>query len=176
MGGSNRLFVNGGDGRFREVEDDEFQWRTFGEEDDVAGVAAGDVNGDGRTDLVLGQHFNSTLEGDRRVPVRLYLNEGGEPGRPRFRDVTEAAGLVGLPTKAPHVELVDFDADGRLDLLTDRVGRWRRRARHLPLGRRRGRRAPVRGARRAGQRRSTGSPAATGDFDRDGRLDVFLVD
>jgi hypothetical protein len=175
VGGDDRMFVNSGDGRFREVDAHEFRWRTYGEEDDVAGVAAGDVNGDGRTDLVLGQHFNSTLDEGRRVPVRLYLNEGGEPGRPSFRDVTEAAGLVGLPTKAPHVELVDFDADGRLDLLTT---------------------ASAGGGEQPAVFRNTGGDgdvprfeapaglgsdtywvtAATGDFDRDGRLDVFLVD
>ena len=175
VGGSNRLFVNGGDGRFREVDNDEFQWRTFGEEDDVAGVAAGDVNGDGRTDLVLGQHFNSTLEGDRRVAVRLYLNEGGEAGQPRFRDVTEAAGLVGLPTKAPHVELVDFDADGRLDLLTTAsAGGGGEPAIFRSVG-------VEDGVPRFEAPDGLGSDAywvtaATGDFDRDGRLDVFLVD
>ena len=119
VAGSNRLFVNV-DGRALRARStrDEFRWRTYGDEDDPAGVAAGDVDGDGRLDLVLGQHFNSTIDEGPRVPVRLYLNEATSRGRPRFRDVTEAAGLVGLPTKAPHVELVDFDADGRLDLLT----------------------------------------------------------
>ena len=175
VGGANRMFVNGDGGQFREVGADVFRWRTYGEEDDVAGVAAGDVNGDGRTDLVLGQHYNSTLDEGRRVPVRLYLNEGGEPGRPRFRDVTEAAGLVGLPTKAPHVELVDFDADGRLDLLTTASADGGARP------------AVFRNAGAEGDVPRFEAPdglgsdtywvtAATGDFDRDGRLDVFLVD
>ena len=35
-----------------------------------------------------------------------------------MRDVTDDAGLSGLPTKAPHVEIADFDSDGWPDILT----------------------------------------------------------
>ena len=51
--------------------------------------------------------------------MRLYLNRGvNGRGEVRFRDVTDAAGLIGLPTKAPKVLLVDLDGDGWLDLVT----------------------------------------------------------
>jgi enediyne biosynthesis protein E4 len=175
VGGSNRLFVNVDGERFREIDNEDFRWRTYGEEDDVAGVATGDVDGDGAIDLVVGQHYNSTLDDGRSVPVHLYLNDGGEPGRPRFRDVTEDAGLVGLPTKAPHVELVDFDADGVLDILTTAsADDGERPAVFRGLGVEDGvPRFEAPGGLGNAQYWVTG---ATGDFDHDGRLDVFLVD
>ncbi len=118
VGGSNRIFLGDGAGRFTESQAADLEWETFGPEDDVAHVAIGDLNGDDLPDVVLGQHYNSTLDFDERVPVRLYLNEGTGDRGVRLRDVTDAAGLVGLPTKAPKVLLVDLDGDGRLDLVT----------------------------------------------------------
>jgi enediyne biosynthesis protein E4 len=176
VAGSNRLFVNDGGGRFREGDSDVFTWETFGEEDDPAGVAAGDVNRDGRPDLVVGQHYNSTVDEGRKVPVRLYLNEGtGDGGVPRFRDVTEESGLVGLPTKAPHVELVDLDTDGWPEILTTASaagGSEPAVFRHLGVDG---------GVPRFATPTGTGDArywiaGATFDADRDGRLDVFLVE
>ncbi|MGH8984757.1 MAG: CRTAC1 family protein, partial [Acidimicrobiia bacterium] len=176
VAGSNRLFVNDGDGAFREGDSDVFSWETFGEEDDPAGVAVGDVNRDGRADLVIGQHYNSTLDDGVEVPVRLYLNEGNDGSAvPRFRDVTVEAGLVGLPTKAPHVEIVDVDADGLPDILTtasanDGTGPAVFRQVGIEDG-----------VPRFEAPEGTGNPrywiaGATLDADRDGRLDVFLVE
>lgn len=114
VSGSNRLFMSDGQDRFIEATTPAFTWDTFGDEDDVAGASVADVNRDGLLDLAVGHHFNSTVDEGTTVAVRLYLNRGhGE-----FTDVTEEAGLVPLPTKAPHVELNDFDNDGWPDLLT----------------------------------------------------------
>jgi enediyne biosynthesis protein E4 len=93
------------------------EWEVFGDEDDVAGVSIADVNRDGLLDVVLGQHYNSTLSRGTAVPVRLYLNRSRD-GELMLEDVTERAGLIGLPTKAPHVEFVDLDNDGLVDILT----------------------------------------------------------
>lgn len=121
VAGSNRLFLNTG-GRFSEAGGQEFTWTLYGNEDDPAGVSAWDLDGDGRIDLVIGQHFNSTIDGGRAVPVRVYANRGPGDGRAvRFEDVTDTAGLVGLRTKSPHVEVTDVDADGRPDLVTTAV-------------------------------------------------------
>jgi len=68
-----------------------------------AGVAAGDLNDDGRVDL----YFTSNQETNR-----LYLNEGNF----RFREVTAAAGVGGSGDWTTGVTMVDVNADGRLDL------------------------------------------------------------
>ncbi len=118
IGGSNRVFVGTGAG-LEEIAGVIPEWEIFGDEDDVAGASLADVNRDGLADLVLGQHFNSTLSRNTLVPIRLYLNRTPAPGdTPVFEDVTDRAGLIGLPTKAPHVEFVDLDNDGLVDILT----------------------------------------------------------
>lgn len=113
VAGSNRLFA-GGEGRLSEVDADVFAWPREGDEDDVTGVTAADVDADGDLDLVLGPHFNSVLEGAPAQPIRLFRNDGGLA----FTEVTEEAGLTGLPTKSPHVDAVDVDQDGIVDLVT----------------------------------------------------------
>ncbi len=119
VGGANRLFVGDGAGAFREAPSAPFRWETYGDEDLTAGAAFGDVTGDGWPDLVVGHHYNSTVDFGREVPVRLYVNRTPAPGdMPQLVDVTEQAGLVGLPTRAPDVRLVDLDNDGWLDLVT----------------------------------------------------------
>lgn len=113
-----RLFLNTASGGFREVDNSVFTWDTYGPEDDVAGVALGDVNRDGRPDIVLGQHYGSTLSQARSVPVHLYLHRGlSAGGDPIFEDVTAASGLAPVQTKAPHVEIADLDNDGWPDIL-----------------------------------------------------------
>jgi hypothetical protein len=173
VGGSNRLLLNDGSGHFREGASKVFRWQSFGPEDDPAGVAVGDVNRDGRPDLVVGQHYGSTVDFHQRVPVRLYLNEGvTADGNPGFRDVTEASGLLGLPTRAPHVELADLDADGALDIVasaSDDEGKpivFRNTGARGEIPR-----FQVDGAPGPVQYWPTG---VVFDGDHDGRLDVFL--
>ena len=117
LAGSNKLFAGDGKGSFRDVTPDSFAWSTHGDEDIVTGVAVGDLDGDGRADLVFGHHFSSALTGEP-VPVRVFLNRGnGDGAAPAWEDVTEASGVPGFPTKAPHVEVADFDNDGLPDVL-----------------------------------------------------------
>lgn len=172
VSGSNRLFV-GGEGGFREDRGSDFGWETYGNEDDPAGVVARDLDGDGRPELVIGQHYNSTLDDGQRVPIRVYANRG-DGAAVRFVDVTEASGLVGLPTKSPHVEVADLDADGRPDLVTTAAGSGT---------------GPVvfRNVTRAGGELRFEASAAPGgdqywvtgavvDADHDGALDVLLAE
>jgi len=174
LSGSNRLFVNSG-GSFREVASTVFEWEYFGEEDDVAGVAVADLNRDRRPDLVLGQHFNSTVEDDRRVPVRLYLNLGGEGDQLEFADVTDEAGLIGLATKAPHVEIVDIDNDSWPDIVTSAsAGRGSLPAVFMHQG-------VTNGVPRFQAPSGLGSEqywvtGGAADVDQDGRQDLFLVE
>jgi len=121
--GGNKLFLNDTKGKFKEVPDTHarFAW-TFKDtnEDTPCGVCFGDVNRDGLLDIVIGQHHDRPWY-TGGVPVRLFLNKGVEGGWPKFEDVTDKVGLKGLPMKAPHVELRDFDNDGWPDLYTSIV-------------------------------------------------------
>ena len=113
--------MNDGRARFNEAAGSRevFEWPTSRGDDMVCGVCFGDVNEDGLLDVLIGQHY--LLPWVKPVVNRLYLNRGVTKGVPKFEDVTEAAGLVPLPLKSPHVEIQDFDNDGRPDILTSIV-------------------------------------------------------
>jgi hypothetical protein len=119
--GQHRLLLNDGQGRFREPPGarEIFAWHTGTADNVAAGVALGDVDGDGRADVLIGHHFKSPWT--QPAPIRLYLQRGPPGGDPVFQEVTEAAGLVPLAMKAPHVEIQDLDRDGRPDLVTSIV-------------------------------------------------------
>lgn len=176
VAGSNRVFLATDEGRFEEFTNAVFDWEVYGDEDDVSGVSVADINRDGMMDLAIGHHYNSTLDRGVQVPIRLYLNRGNDSqGIPRFEDVTNASGLVPLPTKAPHVEINDLDNDGLADLITsasaaDGAGPAIFRNQGLENG------VPS-----FGTPEGLGSPqywvaAPTADYDRDGRLDMFLLE
>ena len=175
VGGSNRLFL-GTNGALEEADGiaDEFEWEKFGPEDDVAGVAIGDLNRDGFPDIVLGHHFNSTLDQGRSVPIRVYLHQGVDSAnQPSFLDITAQTGLPGIPTKAPHVEIADMDNDGWPDLVTSAsAGDDPAVFYHLGL---------EEGIPRFSTPDGLGSAqywvtGPTMDVDRDGRLDIFLAE
>lgn len=112
VGHSNRWLLSTSSGRF--IEDAElnktFAWQPLHPEDWPCGAALGDLNRDGRLDLVLAIHG---------VPARnkIFLNEGSDGAVPKFRDVTEQAGMPAeVPVKCPHVEIQDFDNDGWPDI------------------------------------------------------------
>jgi len=74
-----------------------------------AGVATGDLTGNGRPDLFL----TSNQEANR-----LYLNEGDF----RFREVTDIAGVAGAGPWATCAVMADVNADGLLDLYVCQSG------------------------------------------------------
>ncbi len=86
--------------------------------DGGAAVAVGDFDGDGYDDLFL------TDSGEGR-PNHLLRNLYGDTGKLRFEDVAVAAGVAGGNDAHSIVAdglWVDFDDDGRLDLLVSRFG------------------------------------------------------
>jgi hypothetical protein len=98
------LFMNNGDGTFKEVSKAVgIDLNAF-----VKGVVWGDVNNDGLPDL-----FASVLFG----PNRLYINKGGtSPANWRFEEQARAAG-VQLPIMSFPTWFWDYDNDGWQDLL-----------------------------------------------------------
>jgi hypothetical protein len=119
----NRLFLATEDGKFEELPkaNGDFSWDNFKDGDDTTcGVALGDVNRDGLVDIVVGSHFSKPWNVGG-VGVRLYLNRGVNKGVPSFENVSEQVGLVPLPLKSPHVEIQDFDNDGWPEIYTSIV-------------------------------------------------------
>jgi len=114
--GDHRLLLNDGKGKFREAPGtrEVFRWNVASGDDTPAGVCIADVNRDGLLDIVIGHHFKSPWTTPE--PIRLYLNRGVNDGVPKFEDITEASGLKPLAMKAPHVEIQDFDNDGWPDI------------------------------------------------------------
>jgi hypothetical protein len=116
IGGPNRLFVNRG-GTFREAGEVGLK-TTFTREDDSpsCGVAFGDFDRDGRPDVLIGSHHKAPWK--KPNAIRLYRNLGSTPQRVRLEEVTAKVGIVKYPMKVPHVEIRDFDNDGWPDLYT----------------------------------------------------------
>jgi enediyne biosynthesis protein E4 len=153
-----RVYINQGDGTFRSDPAALPAMLTS-----TASVTAGDFTGDGRLDLFVGGRVTPR---DYPRPTRSYLlrNDGG-----RFTDITSEAApeLIepgGLITDAVWI---DFNRDGRLDLVT--AGIW----------------MPIRfyendGARLRDVTASMGLPPMrgwwyslkTGDFTNDGHMDL----
>jgi len=93
-----RLYINLGDGRFRDATDEAgVGVRGIGQ-----GAAFGDVDSDGDLDLVV------TTWG----PIHLFLNDGAG----RFEEQSDAWGLSGFKGFWTGPTFFDFDRDGRLDL------------------------------------------------------------
>jgi len=124
--GANVLFHNNGDGTFTDVTAaaglGDMRWSTS--------ATFFDYDRDGRLDLFVANYIDFTPAGNKKcfdalgardycrplvyrsVPDRLLHNEGGG----RFKDVTEAAGILKADGPGLGVVAGDFNGDGRLDL------------------------------------------------------------
>ena len=173
---SNRLFLSRADGTYREADADPLQYEPVNREAAPAGVACGDVNGDGRLDLVVVDHAQPAR-------THLFLNAGLDGGVPRFRDATKAAGLAydfpewtpeRLHLKHAHVQVADMDLDGRPDIVV--AATWDAGGTAQPLVFRNLGGSPPRFHVPPLDRATAYFPCGpVADVDRDGRLDVCLV-
>ncbi len=124
------------------------------------GVAAGDVDGDGHTDLYFSRTYNPG--------VLLHNNGDGT-----FSDRTVEAGLHGVKnTNGPAFG--DIDNDGDLDLFVTTTGDTRFYLFINNGAGRFGEDALGRGAALPTEHQHTGSSAAFGDYDLDGYLDLWV--
>ncbi|MCI0359462.1 MAG: CRTAC1 family protein [Planctomycetaceae bacterium] len=179
VAGSNRLFVSRGKDAYQEAHPGRFSMPPADAREGMhCGAALCDLNGDDLLDLVTTEHG---------VPTRLhvYHNRGVAEGIPDLVHVSESAGLGKLfppgtrenPIKTTHVALEDMDNDGRPDLFLAVIYRDERGAVQPVVLRNL--------AEKGGELKfspppydkmfSYYAPAPLADYDRDGRLDVFMA-
>jgi hypothetical protein len=133
-----------------------------------AGVAAGDVNNDGLTDL----YFVSN-QGQNK----LYLNKGNF----KFEDISEQAGIEGFSDWQTGVTMADVNGDGWLDIYVSAVGNYKglEGANELYINDGVGPDGQVTFTEKAADYgldfTGFATQAAFFDYDRDGDLDVYLL-
>lgn len=127
-----------------------------------AGVAAGDVNNDGLTDLYFSGNETSG---------RLYINKGNM----QFEDVTAKAGLI-TDRWCTGVTMVDINNDGWLDIYVNVAGspKWGSTANLLYINQHNGTFKEEAEQYGMADTRLTMN-ASFLDYDKDGDLDLFLI-
>ena len=132
------------------------------------GVAIGDLTGDGLPEIVLGSNQGG---------IRLYLNEG----KFHFRDVTDAAGIRRTRPWTTGITLADVNGDGLLDIYVCHAGKVDPEDRANELFINQGPDAhgvptfKEMAAAYGVADRGWSTHAAFFDYDKDGYLDLFVV-
>jgi len=129
------------------------------------GVAIGDVNNDGLSDIFVTSNFEDN---------KLYLNKGSM----KFEDITVMAGIVGKKFWSTGVTFADVNGDGLLDIYVCNSGSRDQRGNQLYLNQGIKGGVPVfkDEAKQAGlEDGGFSNHAAFFDYDRDGDLDMYLL-
>lgn len=127
------------------------------------GVAVGDVNQDGKPDLFFTANQSAN---------QLYLNEGNL----HFKDATAAAGIVSNGGWSTGVTMADVNGDGALDIYVCQVGNYLSLKGHNLLYINDGKgHFSEESATYGLDFRGFSTQAAFFDYDRDGDLDVYLL-
>ncbi len=128
------------------------------------GVAAGDINNDGLTDL----YFTANYRGGNK----LYLNKGNF----QFEDITEKAGVAGDADWSSGVTMADINGDGWLDMYVCTVSNQFGLIGHNLLFINNGKGGFTESAAAYGLDFSgLSTQAAFFDYDHDGDLDCYLL-
>ena len=169
---SNRLFLSQPGNRYREAVELKrvFQWEPLDSEDWPTGAVFGDLNNDANLDLVVAIHHDPARN-------KVFLNRGLKNGIPTFVDATRDVGFDSIAVKCPHVEIQDFDNDGLPDVYLSAA--WKEGNRVIPfIYKNRGitNGIPHFQPIHTGKSPLIYFPAGpSADFNKDGKLDLFLV-
>ncbi|AFK02771.1 ASPIC/UnbV domain protein [Emticicia oligotrophica DSM 17448] len=129
------------------------------------GVAIGDINNDGLSDIFVTSNFEDN---------KLYLNKG----KMTFEDITVKAGIVGKKFWSTGVTFADVNGDGLMDIYVCNSGSRDQRGNQLYInqGIKGGIPSFVEKAAEAGlEDGGFSTHAAFFDYDRDGDLDMYLL-
>lgn len=128
-----------------------------------AGVATADFDNDGLIDL----YFVANQQ-----PNKLYLNKGAL----RFEDITESAGVAGKGTWSTGVTIADVNGDGFTDIYVSQVGDYKEARGGNQLFINNGDLTFTESAAEYGLNFvGFSTQAAFFDYDRDGDLDMYLL-
>jgi len=149
----------------RSLEKKEFNIFNYRNFYNGGGVAIGDINHDGLSDVFVTSNFEDN---------KLYLNKGDF----KFQDITQASGIVGKKFWSTGVTFADVNGDGNMDIYVCNSGSRDERGNQLYLneGTKNGIPHFKEVAKEAGLLDGGFSThAAFFDYDRDGDLDMYLL-
>jgi len=149
----------------RSLEKKEFNIFNYRNFYNGGGVAIGDVNNDGLSDLFVTSNFEDN---------KLYLNKGGM----HFEDITKQAGITGKKFWSTGVTFADVNGDGLMDIYVCNSGSRDARGNQLYInqGIKSGIPQYKEMAKEAGlEDGGLSTHAAFFDYDRDGDLDMYLL-
>ena len=129
------------------------------------GVAIGDINNDGLSDIFVTSNFEDN---------KLYLNKG----KMTFEDITVKAGIVGKKFWSTGATFADVNGDGLMDIYVCNSGSRDQRGNQLYInkGIKNGIPSYKEQAKEVGlEDGGFSTHAAFFDFDRDGDLDMYLL-